>query len=383
MFSKSLLTFFCAVVVALSVQAQDRIEKNHERLRRIRDDILSMEKEINASKKKEATVLGQLNLLELDIDLANAVIQDQASTLTKKKREINKREKQLKESEAELVRLKDLLAKRVVYMYKYGRAKDVEVLLASKSLTDGLVWMEYQSRMAEHDLRTLRKIQEKSGQIARDRDRLARDLRESSNILTKKRKEENKLSVKKKQQQKILYKVRKSTNLLRDQLSAKEMAAAEIKRLIVELEKRPDRIPMVRPDTPFAELRGSMIWPVSGRIVARFGKYRHPELKTVTENIGIDIAAPAGRPVQVVASGQVTAITWQGGRGTIVIVSHYGGYYSVYTHLEEVRVDLMQNVDMGHVLGLVGESGSVDGPLLHFEIWQGTEKLNPESWLGK
>ena len=80
---------------------------------------------------------------------------------------------------------------------------------------------------------------------------------------------------------------------------------------------------------------------------------------------------------------QVTAITWQRGRGNIVIARHYGGYYSVYTHLQEILVDEGDEIGMGEELGTVGESGSLKGPLLHFEIWKGTEKVNPELWLAK
>jgi len=101
------------------------------------------------------------------------------------------------------------------------------------------------------------------------------------------------------------------------------------------------------------------------------------------ENIGIEIEAPEGSPVQVVASGKITKITWQRGRGNIVIVSHYGGYYTVYTHLEEILVDLLEDVEPGQVIGSVGESGSLKGPVLHFEVWKGTTKLNPENWLAK
>ena len=140
---------------------------------------------------------------------------------------------------------------------------------------------------------------------------------------------------------------------------------------------------MPKPGTLFSELRGGMIWPTEGRIVTRFGKVKHPELKTITENIGIEIEAPEGSPVQVVASGKITKITWQRGRGNIVIVSHYGGYYTVYTHLEEILVDLLEDVEPGQVIGSVGESGSLKGPVLHFEVWKGTTKLNPENWLAK
>ena len=142
-------------------------------------------------------------------------------------------------------------------------------------------------------------------------------------------------------------------------------------------------MPLPKSGTLFSELRGGMIWPTEGQIVTRFGRVKHPELKTVTENIGVEIKAPEGSPVQVVAGGKITKITWQRGRGNIVIVSHYGGYYTVYTHLGEILVDLLETVESGQVIGSVGESGSLKGSILHFEVWKGTTKLNPENWLAK
>ena len=169
----------------------------------------------------------------------------------------------------------------------------------------------------------------------------------------------------------------------RQQLAEKRQAEARISQMIASLERKRQQVQetLVAPETPFSELQGRMLWPVQGKVVARFGRYKHPKLKTVTENIGIDIEAKLGSPVRVVAGGRVTVITWQRGRGNIVIVKHYGGYYTVYTHLKEIHVDLDQDVEMGQVIGTVGESGSLDGPRLHFEVYKGTEVLDPERWL--
>ena len=77
----------------------------------------------------------------------------------------------------------------------------------------------------------------------------------------------------------------------------------------------------------------------------------------------------------------MTAITWQRGRGNIVIVNHFGGYYSVYTHLSKIFIDIDEPVITGQVIGEVGDSGSLKGPILHFEIWQNNKVVNPEIWL--
>jgi len=363
--------------------SQSDTQPNHERLRKIRDEIRQVEKRIAASKKKESSVLYTIHNIDIDIDLAQSVILNLRNQHKKTEAEIRKIERNLRQTQAELKRLQGLLSKRLVSAYKYGRVEDIKLLLTSRSLNDGLLWLEYQKRLAENDFRNYMNIKEKRELIARDKNLLTVELHKKKTVLADRLHEEDKLKNKKKTRQSVLYKIRQDASLLKRQLAEKENAAAEIKRLIVNMERDSARVPMLKPETPFSELKGRMLWPTRGKVVARFGRYRHPQLKTITENIGIDIQAPAGKPVQVVASGKVTAITWQSGRGNILIVSHYGGYYSVYTHLQEIDVTLMEEVEMGQVLGTVGESGSVNGPLLHFEIWQGTDKLNPERWLAK
>ncbi len=366
-----------------TIMAQAQIRTHQERLKRIRNEIRSVEKEIEASKKEETSILDQLNELDLDIDLAQTTIQNLKREQRRKAEQIERIEKNLQATREELTLLKEIFARRLVHAYKYGRVKDLELLLTASSFNEGLLWLEYEHRMAEHDYRSFVKIKEKQTEIARNKDLLTLELQEQKTLLADKLKEEKKLRQQKQQREKLLSKIRENTDLLRQRLAQKEQAAAQIQQLITKLEQTPVEAPLLKPATTFTELKGRMIWPTEGKIIAKFGRYRHPELKTITENIGIDIQAPMGSPVRAVASGKVTAIEWQRGLGNIVIIKHYGGYYSVYTHLEQISVNLMQDVSMGNIIGNVGESGSIKGPVLHFEIWKGTDKLNPEEWLGK
>jgi len=115
--------------------------------------------------------------------------------------------------------------------------------------------------------------------------------------------------------------------------------------------------------------------------VAHFGNQTHPTLKTITQNTGIDIAASVGSPVSTVADGQISKILWLPSYGNLVIISHNGGYYTVYTHLAEISGAEGAKVKEGDVIGYTGEA--LNGPRLHFEIWKGKEKQNPEQWLGR
>lgn len=378
-----ILALFVLVLNCQILSAQEKNVRQHEQLRKIREDMFSAEKKIQAGKKKESAILFQLHSFDLDIDMMRSVIHRSKTGQVKKARQIKGIEKNLKETSKELERLKQQLARRLIYGYKYGRTQELDLLLTARSVNDGLLWLEYQKRLAAHDHRNYLKIKRKQAEIIRDRDLLAIELQEKKKLVSEKIVEENKLKSKKRQRQKVLVTVRQDINLLRQQLADKQKAAEEIRRAIVRLQQQPSQTPLLRPGTPFAALKGRMLWPAGGKIVTRFGKYKHPVLKTVTENIGIDIQSPLGSSVQVVAAGKVTVITWQRGQGRIVIVSHYGGYYSVYTHLQEIYVGEMEDVQMGQAIGSVGDSGSLMGAILHFEIWQGAEKLNPEVWLGK
>ena len=139
----------------------------------------------------------------------------------------------------------------------------------------------------------------------------------------------------------------------------------------------------VKDKTPFSQKRGKLNWPVNGRIVGRYGKHRHPKLKTVTENSGIDIRAKKGTPVITVADGVVTTITYIRGYGRTIIIDHGHNYYSVYTHIDNVNVREGQYVARNSKLAEIGDSDSFHGNSLHFEIWNNNKKQNPELWLRK
>lgn len=126
---------------------------------------------------------------------------------------------------------------------------------------------------------------------------------------------------------------------------------------------------------------GNLDWPVQGEIVGRFGRAVHPVYRTEIVNNGIDIVAPRGTPVRAVGAGEVAYADWNAGYGLMVILDHDGGYYSIYAHLESAGVAVGQRVGKGAVIGAVGESGSLTGPRLHFEIREGGQAVDPIAWL--
>ena len=85
--------------------------------------------------------------------------------------------------------------------------------------------------------------------------------------------------------------------------------------------------------------------------------------------------------MRVVARGQVEYVAWLDGYGRTIIVNHGGGYYTVYAHLAETLVSESQEVAPGQTIGRVGDTGSLDGTKLHFEVRARATAVDPRTWL--
>ena len=121
----------------------------------------------------------------------------------------------------------------------------------------------------------------------------------------------------------------------------------------------------------------SFAWPVSGRVIADFGT-----TATGGRNDGINIAASDGTPIHAAASGTVSyAGDELKNYGNLVLIKHAGGYTTAYAHADHLVVSRGDFVARGQVIGYAGATGDVTTPQLHFEIRNGTNPVNPRSYL--
>lgn len=134
----------------------------------------------------------------------------------------------------------------------------------------------------------------------------------------------------------------------------------------------------------FESNRGKLPYPVVGkyRIVKRFGRQRHPELKYVeTDNSGIDLEVSSGATARAIYPGKISAIFRQQGFNTIVMVRH-GNYLTIYAGLDAIAVKTGDEVRPNQPIGTVYADPDDGGrSILHFEIRKEKTKLNPEEWL--
>jgi murein DD-endopeptidase MepM/ murein hydrolase activator NlpD len=114
-----------------------------------------------------------------------------------------------------------------------------------------------------------------------------------------------------------------------------------------------------------------------GEITSRYGFRENPFSGHQEFHQGIDIAAPVGTDVLAAREGTVTTVDWDDGLGNYIIITHSGGYQTVYGHLSEVDVSLNQDVYSAMIIGKVGNTGYSTGPHLHFEIRKEGDSRDP------
>jgi septal ring factor EnvC (AmiA/AmiB activator) len=131
----------------------------------------------------------------------------------------------------------------------------------------------------------------------------------------------------------------------------------------------------------FSKLRGQLAWPISGKLVATYGKIKHPTFNTYTFNKGIGISASPGSDFRVIEAGQVLYADQLKGYGTLLIVDHGDSYYSLYAHASALLVQVGDRVRRQQIVGKTGEGGSLNGPALYFEIRHQGKPENPLEWL--
>jgi septal ring factor EnvC (AmiA/AmiB activator) len=363
--------------------SDQNISTTRSKLDRLRGEMEDYRKKIASEQKKEQQILENLSNLDRAIDLNYELVAELKNEERQKLKVVEKIGDEIKTKFSELSSLQEIYKKRIISFYKYGRMRDIELLLSAKSFNQTLTWFKYMKLLAENDRRNFRNILEKKNKIEAKKASLKNELIAKRRIIDEKESESEKLKVTSERRNHLLAEVQKNKQIYLDKLKQYQSSEREIQRLIEEQERK--RLTLV--DKGFVEpsdfptIKRRMIWPTDGQIITHFGRHKHPTWKTVTENIGIDIKAEFGKEVRSIANGVVTAITWQRGRGNIIIINHRGGYFSVYTHLSQILVQIDQKIELGQVIGNVGDTGSLQGPMLHFEIWKCNQVLNPEEWL--
>ena len=391
------LTFSMFILLSVISGQTEKIEKDiqfhNSELDHLRKEIADYERKIKNTSDREKSEIERLNEIDEEISLVRNLIYRLRREEKIKEKSITQAEVTIEKKESEHTSLVNRYAKRVTHTYKKGRLSDLEKLLDAKSWRQAVYRAKYIKIISEHDRSLADEIRRNLVEIEAKQTVLERELTDIRKI------DIEKLSRKKWLEQRRRVRNKELGNLKRDRqkmsvaLNQRKKAAQQMESIIsrlerervariAELERRRKEMELLG-SVPFKELKGKLPWPIEGKVISRFGIYQNPNLKTVTENTGIDIHGSEGTEVRSIYDGIVTTVTYIRGYGNTVILDHGDGFYSVYTHVMDVEVEENSYVNARDIIAHVGDSGSLEGTKLHFEIWGNKDKLNPELWLKK
>ena len=362
------------------------IESQRRELESLRQELEKRRQLSRTLKGRERNILGELRDTERNLQLTMRYLR----ALERRRRNVSS---DLGETTSELGRTavqleadRRRLSWRLREIYKRGRSRDIEYILSARSFGDLVTRTYYLARVAREDHQQMQLTQARRVAVQDTKTRLESRKRELDRLAAETQRERQALAQLTAQRRNLLRQVRSDAKSNERAQTEIQRASKRIQGLIEQLERQrlarergaPGEMPLF-PD--FGKNRGRLPWPVNGRVATGFGNVKNPRFGTTTFNSGIDIAAPFGTAISAVAAGRVEFVNWLEGFGKCAILTHGGGFYTLYAHASEISVTVGKDVTAGQAIGRVGDTGSTIGTALHFEIRRGKQALNPIEWL--
>ena len=271
------------------------------------------------------------------------------------------------------------LAGRAAALYRAGELGSLRLLFSSGGLREFLGRMQLLRRLVARDAELLAQHRAATAALAEKREAARASAVRLAGLSRELSERRGELDEERATKRRIVARLYGDRARERAALAELETAARALEATVAGLD---DAAGGPAPEgPPFAALRRHLEPPVDAEIVRDFGRVVDQEFKTQTFQSGVVFGAPAGAPVRAVAAGRVRYAGWFQGYGRLVILDHGGGYYTVSGHLAEIAVAVGDAVASGAPIGTVGDSGSLSGPRLYFEIRRGGEALDPREWL--
>ena len=386
--------FLSGLILAQQSQVdfEKELKQQNNAIESLRNEIEATKKRIQSENQKEKSSSKRVINLSEEISLLQRLVKEIDKEEKLLVADIARTESQIIKSEVELDTLRVRYGRRLTKMYKKGQLSNIEKILSSTSWRQAIYRTKYLKIISDLDQKTHNTIRSLLIEIGKQKLNLEGALRKKRRLKKDREVTLTSLRSKKRKEQRELIKIRQSQKELKTYLTEKQAGVKQLEKIIaniqddiarVEREARIRKQQQALQSKEFPKLKGQLAWPAEGRVITKFGRQWNPKLKTTTENPGVDIKGKPGSEIRTVLGGIVTTITFIRGFGTTIIIDHGNGFYTVYGHVTNIQTNEDSQVRGGDVIAYMGDSGSINGSQLHFEIWGQGKKLDPEKWLNK
>ena len=388
------LIFFFQFIIAQSDERDydEELKYQNDAINALKTEINQLRLKIKTAESRERSASTRISSLDEEISLTAKLIRSLKSEEEKTRKRILQLKSDILKNENELESLRARYKKRVVNSYRKGRLTDLEKVFSSTTWRQAIYRTQYLKIISDIEKKLTNQIERLLIQISQQKLELEAVLRNNLKLVRDKQQQISSYRDMRINREKELNRIRNDKKALSNYIEEKEAGIIQLENIIkkvLEDKARFERELRIRKQQEalktksFKALKGQLPWPADGRIIAKFGRQWNSKLKTTTENPGIDIKGQPGSPIRTVLGGVVTTITYIRGYGTTIIVDHGGGFYTVYSHVTNIQTVVDGQVRNGDIIAYMGDSGSINGSKLHFEIWGKGQKLDPEKWLIK
>lgn len=362
---------------------EKRIRQKTENLEKKKEVAKDLEAELATVEKEGLRLQGRVAALEREV----AALRSEQSA---KAGEVGRLQENVARTEA-------LVRRRLAALYKTGEAGTLRILFSANSPARAAEDYDFLERIVRRDRQLLADFRKQIREVEEARKRLAEVERKQRVALADLQDEQENLRRASRLKTELLTRTHREEKKLTGELGDLRERARRLSSLIKELESRrikqlesqrtpkytpktrkeaPSRdVPKVPTDGVFGRMRGRLSWPAGGAVRVSFGTSRHPELGTLRESQGIEIAAPPGAPVSAVWPGTVIFAKPFKGFGNMLILDHGEGYYSLYAQTAVMTRSVGDRVRGGESIATSGAEG------IYFEIRYHGAPLNPAEWL--
>jgi septal ring factor EnvC (AmiA/AmiB activator) len=361
------------------------VAQSKEELGGLKKKIQEEKQRVQAIHKKESSVISQLNKMDRNLSKKEKELKVLNRKLEGVVQKVRKTNEELQLVTQSVETQEAFLEKRLVALYKFGETGMPQIFFSSNSYAEFLNSRRYLASILGQDRELVEDFRKRQTVLGSYREQLKEDERELQALKEQTEKKQAEIRKDRLQKSRLLDSVRGEKRIHLAAIKELETASAQLQALVNRLEREIREKAKAEVFIPagkgFGTFRGKLAFPVEGRILSTFGKNENPKFNTFTVQKGIEIEAAIGAEIRAVYDGRVLYSDWFKGYGKILIIDHGEGYYTLSGHASALLKNVGEEVRGGEGVALVGDTGSLKGPCLYFEIRQRGKPLDPLEWL--
>lgn len=363
------------------------IESLRDEKQRLQNEIESSNKKLEEYAKQKDTHLSQIAIIDDKILTHKRLITIYKNEMTSFNSQLKILTNQLDSLELSLNKSRDEYANLIRnFQYSSLNTNSIIYLLSASTFNESyrrlLFIRQYKDYHKDH-YKILEKERSKYLSLKANIDAKRKDLNVTLSSLEN---ENEKLQGEISRRNKVISSIAQNQSQLQQQIAQNIKQSQELESRILQLIEEEKRLALASHNSDNSQNiesnKGKLLWPVTDFVLASsFGQHEHPLYPSIiVNNNGIDINLLSSTDVRPVASGVVSRVIVIPGNNASIIVKH-GTSLSVYSNISEVSVKKDDVVTTSTLLGKVFTGSGLNSRVLHFELWVGGEKQNPEEWL--